>query len=63
MAARITKIQKGIAHNHPKREDGQLVGGNGCIDHPLDCFTCPYPPDDCRYERYKKKHACRGSKE
>lgn len=29
--------------------DGGLLYGNGCHRHP-DCFTCPFPPDDCHYD-------------
>lgn len=26
-----------------------LAYGNGCRHHD-DCFTCPYPPDGCKYD-------------
>ncbi len=34
---------------HRKARSGKLMGGNGCKAHP-DCFTCPFGPDDCRWE-------------
>ena len=29
-------------------EKHTLLHGNGCHYH-ADCFTCPFPPDKCKY--------------
>jgi len=39
------------AHHIPKLDPTtglRLYHGNGCQYYP-DCFTCPFPPDKCRY--------------
>jgi len=42
---------KGGEAGHMKKWGGNAVryyGGNGSKRHP-DCFTCPFPADDCRW--------------
>jgi len=34
-----------------------LYHGNGCSSYP-NCFTCPFPPDKCRYG-----NGCNGGKQ
>jgi hypothetical protein len=44
---------KGVTGHRSQYGGVKYHTGTGCPSH-SDCFTCPFPPDSCRYDQGKR---------